>query len=133
MPLTHPLSSDKFCQYNYLLIFLFYLWYILLFGVVWNLRRQKNLLDLLGDKKSKSSKKSKKVKPDRDQTAVIRSKADQELSSKQVQHLDRKKPKVQYYKCDCGLTMHWTVAEGRRDGCPQCGRPIPLSSIFVTL
>ena len=41
-----------------------------------------------------------------------------------------KKPKKEIYKCQCGLKMHWKVAEGRADGCPQCNRRIPLSEIF---
>ncbi len=41
-----------------------------------------------------------------------------------------KKPKQEIYKCKCGLKMHWKVAEGRSDGCPQCNRHIPLSEIF---
>ena len=43
---------------------------------------------------------------------------------------DFKKPKVEVYTCSCGLKMHWKVAEGRSDGCPQCNKKIPLSDIF---
>ncbi|MHA1376931.1 MAG: hypothetical protein ACTSRG_00990 [Candidatus Helarchaeota archaeon] len=39
-------------------------------------------------------------------------------------------PKQEIYTCKCGLKMHWKVAEGRSDGCPQCNRKIPLSEIF---
>ncbi|MHA1299785.1 MAG: hypothetical protein ACTSO9_10150 [Candidatus Helarchaeota archaeon] len=43
---------------------------------------------------------------------------------------ESKKPRKIIYMCKCGLKMHWTVAEGRSDGCPQCNRRIPLSEIF---
>ena len=41
-----------------------------------------------------------------------------------------KKPINEIYTCECGLKMHWKVAEGRSDGCPKCNRKIPLSEIF---
>lgn len=41
-----------------------------------------------------------------------------------------RKPRQEIYTCICGLKMHWKVAEGRSDGCPQCRRKIPLSEIF---
>ncbi|MFX1296509.1 MAG: hypothetical protein ACFFD2_16840 [Promethearchaeota archaeon] len=42
-----------------------------------------------------------------------------------------RKPKNEFYKCECGLILHWRVAYGRRSGCPQCNKPIPLSEIFL--
>ena len=42
----------------------------------------------------------------------------------------KKKPINEIYTCECGLKMHWKVAEGRSDGCPKCNRKIPLSEIF---
>ncbi|MHA1652002.1 MAG: hypothetical protein ACTSYB_17600 [Candidatus Helarchaeota archaeon] len=41
-----------------------------------------------------------------------------------------RKPKNEFYHCECGLVLHWRVAYGRRSGCPQCHKPIPLSEIF---
>ncbi len=41
-----------------------------------------------------------------------------------------RKPKSEFYHCECGLVLHWRVAYGRRSGCPQCHKPIPLSAIF---
>ena len=42
----------------------------------------------------------------------------------------KRKPKNEFYKCECGLSLHWRVAYGRRSGCPKCHKPIPLSEIF---
>lgn len=41
-----------------------------------------------------------------------------------------RKPKNEFYRCKCGILLHWRVAYGRRSGCPQCHKPIPLSEIF---
>ena len=41
-----------------------------------------------------------------------------------------RKPKNEFYRCECGILLHWKVAYGRRSGCPQCHKPIPLSEIF---
>ncbi len=42
----------------------------------------------------------------------------------------KRKPKSEFYRCECGLILHWRVAYGRRSGCPQCHKSIPLSEIF---
>ncbi len=42
----------------------------------------------------------------------------------------KRKPRSEFYNCECGLVLHWRVAYGRRSGCPQCHKKIPLSEIF---
>ncbi|HUY00496.1 MAG TPA: hypothetical protein VMV49_13130 [Candidatus Deferrimicrobium sp.] len=42
-----------------------------------------------------------------------------------------RKPKNEFYQCECGILLHWRVAYGHRSGCPQCHKPIPLSDIFI--
>jgi len=52
-----------------------------------------------------------------------------EREREKVRKLNRK-PKNEFYHCECGLVLHWKVAYGRRSGCPQCHKPIPLSDLF---
>ncbi|MHA1263889.1 MAG: hypothetical protein ACTSRS_01520 [Candidatus Helarchaeota archaeon] len=43
-----------------------------------------------------------------------------------------RRPKTEFYQCECGIKLYWRVAYGHRSGCPQCHKPIPLSKIFET-
>ena len=52
-----------------------------------------------------------------------------ERETEKIRKLNRK-PKNEFYVCECGLVLHWKVAYGRRSGCPQCHKPIPLSDLF---
>jgi rubrerythrin len=58
-----------------------------------------------------------------------REEREQEHEKEKIKKLNRK-PKNEFYRCECGLVLHWKVAYGRRSGCPQCHKPIPLSDLF---
>jgi len=58
----------------------------------------------------------------REERAIIR--------EKERQIKANRKPKNEFYQCECGILLHWRVAYGHRSGCPQCHKPIPLSEIF---
>ena len=92
--------------------------------------KQKNLFDLFGNQKLKTNKNSQEKDLTRISTSPIKSQMVEKQLGGQVRTINRNKPKIEFYNCECGLIMHWTVAEGRRDGCPACGRSIPLSKIF---
>ena len=70
-------------------------------------------------------RKKMKIKKEREKLKRIK-KEEEEVKLKS----DSKKPKKEIYTCTCGLKMHWKVAEGRSDGCPQCNKKILLSDIF---
>ncbi|MHC1592069.1 MAG: hypothetical protein ACXQS8_08275 [Candidatus Helarchaeales archaeon] len=94
------------------------------------MRRQKTLFDSIETKKQKSTKRQE---PDR--KIVKKSSLEIENSTKTSTKekkfkIDRSKPKKEFYQCECGLILHWKVAEGHVDGCPRCGNPIPLFKIF---
>ncbi|TFG05554.1 MAG: hypothetical protein EU536_01570 [Promethearchaeota archaeon] len=58
-----------------------------------------------------------------------REERDLDYERKKQAKLNRR-PKSEFYQCDCGIRLHWRVAFGHRSGCPQCHKPISLSDIF---
>ena len=49
----------------------------------------------------------------------------------EMHHAKTLTPKQEYYTCSCGLRMHWKVAWGRRDGCPQCNKKFKKEDILL--
>ncbi|TFF89477.1 MAG: hypothetical protein EU549_00465 [Promethearchaeota archaeon] len=79
--------------------------------------------------KKEKDKKSKELKEKKHQEAIERKKDFQKHMK--MHHKKNLEPKKQYYTCECGLIMHWKVAWGRRDGCPQCNRKVKKEDLFV--
>ena len=85
--------------------------------------------DLFGHLGTKKKKPNVKLNLEKEKQISTRSEIDI-IPLKSKTRFDRKNPKIQFYECKCGISMHWKVAEGRRDGCPKCGKKIPLADIF---
>ena len=88
--------------------------------------RQAKLLPTEDKKQKELDKKQKDSKEADDKR---REERDQEREQEKIRKLNRR-PKNEFYHCECGLVLHWKVAYGRRSGCPQCHKPIPLSDLF---
>jgi hypothetical protein len=88
--------------------------------------RQAKLLPAEDKKQKESDKKQKESKEADDKRREVR---DQEREQEKIKKSNRK-PKHEFYRCECGLVLHWKVAYGRRSGCPQCHKPISLSDLF---
>ncbi|MHA1315304.1 MAG: hypothetical protein ACTSRB_15480 [Candidatus Helarchaeota archaeon] len=95
--------------------------------------RQKTLFGMKPHDDSKSKHEKAKPKNTQDRTPAQTSKLPVETRRGKKARIDRTRPKSEFYTCECGLMMHWKVAEGRRDGCPACGKPIPLSELFLKI
>lgn len=77
--------------------------------------------------------KEKKLKKQQKVLKAAREKESREREINRERDKFRKlnrKPKKEFYLCECGILMHWRVAYGRKSGCPQCQKPIPVSEIF---
>ncbi|NVM56017.1 MAG: hypothetical protein HWN66_20130 [Candidatus Helarchaeota archaeon] len=77
--------------------------------------------------------KEKELKRQQKVLADARDKRSREREIERETEKQRKlnrKPKNEFYQCECGIRLHWRVAYGRKSGCPQCHKPIPLSEIF---
>jgi hypothetical protein len=79
------------------------------------------------DRKQKELEEQQKIAEDESEKRRVERETDREREK--LKKLNRK-PKNEFYHCECGLVLHWKVAYGRRSGCPQCHKPIALSDLF---
>ena len=80
------------------------------------------------EKREKEREMRKKAREEAREKRRLEREAERERVKEKKQ---KRKPKAEFYRCECGLILHWRVAYGRRSGCPQCHKSIPLSEIFM--
>lgn len=88
--------------------------------------RQRKLFVVDEKKEKELAKERKKLEIAREQRSKQREIEREREKEKKI----NRKPKNEFYRCECGISLHWRVAYGHRAGCPQCHKPIPLSEIF---
>ncbi len=88
--------------------------------------RQRKLFKAEDRKEKALQRKEKVLEASREEKSQIREK---EREQERLRKLNRQ-PKEEFYRCQCGLLLHWRVAYGHKSGCPQCHKPIPASEIF---
>ncbi|MHA1278037.1 MAG: hypothetical protein ACTSQI_01615 [Candidatus Helarchaeota archaeon] len=88
--------------------------------------RQKRLFPDEERKERKREKEEQILKKAQEQRRLAR----EVERERERERKSRRQPKNEFYQCECGLILHWRVAYGRRNGCPQCHKRIPLSKLF---
>ncbi|MHA1785514.1 MAG: hypothetical protein ACTSVY_14245 [Candidatus Helarchaeota archaeon] len=96
------------------------------------MKKQKSLFDSFESKEKKKKKKKKNINI---QDKIIQKNDTNEVLEREdtkIKQKFKKVPKNEFYICECGLKIHWKVAEARKM-CPQCNARIKIEDIFDTV
>ena len=93
------------------------------------MKKQKTLFDSV-EPRTKKKKKIEKVPTKRIENGA----EDEQSNSKIIEEEKIEKkikqiPKNELFICECGLKIHWKIADARKE-CPQCNKKIDPKEIF---
>ncbi|NHI91474.1 MAG: hypothetical protein EAX96_03155 [Candidatus Lokiarchaeota archaeon] len=93
------------------------------------MKKQKSLFDIVEPKSKKKKKEIKNLAKDKENILNDDLKIAEINKGIKLEKEIKIIPKIEMYTCNCGLKIHWKIAEARKQ-CPQCNQKIDPNEIF---